>query len=285
MLLMLKSKYKIIFSWVNSQIIDYPANVRFFCFTTFFLMILVSPIITIFLLFLITLFFSYRGLYKNIFITWGFYFFSWYFVFTALFIGFEGKILICPEHTGDLFAYALFKYSKSIVLDSFCTESLILLHTLNVKRGFPIYIPSIFKGVLLVVKFLFGGGKGGTPSECAPEKSSGVPSPGTSPSEINPDKFFSSAPSSSSTSTSTNYTDYLDQCKDVRDSLRKNRRWYSFIDKKSEKFNGSQHDVMAFEARIPVINYIISEGCFKGKKTLKSNIIFNSESCVVEQLG
>jgi len=210
MLFMLKSKYKIIVSWVNSYIIDYPVSLRFFCLTTFFLMIFVSPIITIFWLFLITLFFFYRGLYKNIFTTWGFCFFSWYFVFTALFIGFEGKILICPEYTGDLFAYAFVKYSKFIVLERFCMESLMVLDTLNVKCGFPIYIPSIFKGVLLVVKFLFGGGKGGTPSECAPEKSSGVPSPGTSPSEINPDKFFSSASSSSSTSTSTNYTDYLD---------------------------------------------------------------------------
>lgn len=54
-------------------------------------------------------------------------------------------------------------------------KSRIVLDFLSFKCGFPIYIPSIFKGVLFVVKFLFGGGKGGgTQAECAPKKSSEV---------------------------------------------------------------------------------------------------------------
>ena len=72
-------------------------------------MVLVFPTIIIYWLFLLTFYFLYKGLYKNLFIIWGFYFFSWYFIFTALFIGFEGKILIGGEYTDLLFFLCFFQ--------------------------------------------------------------------------------------------------------------------------------------------------------------------------------
>ena len=158
-----------IISWVDSHIIDYPTtSLLLFC-SIFFLMVLLSPTLFLYWLFLFTFYFLYKGLYKNIFIIWGFYFFSWYLIFTALLVGYEGQVLIGGEYTGLLINYVLFKYSKFSLLESFCIETIIILDLLSCKCGFPIYIPSIFKGVLFVVKLLSGGGKGGTQAECAPE--------------------------------------------------------------------------------------------------------------------
>jgi len=146
---MLEFNLKSFTSRVDSHIIDYPINLLFFCFTTFFLIVLVFPTLIINLLFLLTFYYLYKGLHQNIFIIWGFYIFSWYILFTALLFGFEGQILIGSEYTGLLFSYVLSKFSKFILLKSFCMKSIIMLDALSSTCGFNIYIPSIFNGVFL----------------------------------------------------------------------------------------------------------------------------------------
>lgn len=88
----------------------------------------------------------------------GIFFFSWYCVFTFLLIGFEGKILIGGKYTGHLIHFLSPVYSKYFFLERFCLISIIFFDFLSVKLGFPIYIPSLFKGLLALVKFIFGKG-------------------------------------------------------------------------------------------------------------------------------
>lgn len=266
----LRVRLNSIISWVNSHIIDYPTikNLILICFIALFLMILVSPIASFNWLLLWTFYYIYKGLYKEIFIIWGFFFFSWYFIFTGLLVGFEGKILVGEEYTSLLFSYILMKYSKYSMIKNFCLCTIIILDALSYHCGFIVYIPSLLKEVLVVIKFIFGGGS--TSAKCAPEQkpkgSSEWPSPGASPSGISRESFFSSAASPVSSpkpATTAKYTDYLDQCKDLRRSLHKNRKWFQYWSIKSGKFKGEE--VSVYEVRVPIIDYVLREGCHKGK--------------------
>lgn len=108
---------------------------------------------TIYCLFFVSVYFVYKRRYKDFLFFWSFFFVSWYFLFTALFIGFEGKILVGEGHTEELFAYIIGTYSEIPSVNTFCMVSLMLLHFLSIKLGVAIYIPSVLKGLLVVVKF------------------------------------------------------------------------------------------------------------------------------------
>lgn len=155
------------------------------CFISFFILLFISPILGMFWLILPSIYFLYKTQYKNIFRIWGFFFFSWYFVFTACLLGFDGPIWIkadllgCgpkSEETVSLFFYINDKYLYFLspyswykhVLGNFCMQTLMLLSLLSSKLGFSIYIPSILKGILAVFKFVFGGK--GPSAQCSSEK-------------------------------------------------------------------------------------------------------------------
>jgi len=143
----------------------------------------------------------------------------------------------------------------------------IVLDVLSVKLGFPIYIPSLFKGLLALVEFIFGKGGAGKAS-CSPEdkpkkSSSPYPSPGTSPSDINykSKPFFSSSkcpdPSPSEPK------DFYDNCKVLRDEIHKSRKWTDGVNYTNGKHDGEE--VVAYEIRNPITRKILYQGCNKGK--------------------
>jgi len=111
-------------------------------------------------LMLISLYLLYHGKYKKIFFFWVFFFFNWYGVYTLLMIGFEGPILIGGEHTGDLLCYIADNAFMFEVCRSFCFETTFLVHFVSNYLEVVIPIPSLFKGILAMLKFVFGGGKG-----------------------------------------------------------------------------------------------------------------------------
>ena len=172
-----------IISWVDLHIIHYPTAKKetfilgFVCFICFLLLFLLSPILGMLWLVFPSAFFLYKSQPKNIFIIWGFFFCSWYFVFTACLLGFDGPIWIkadllgCgpkSEETSSLFFYITDKYLHYLSLDykysrykhvlgNFCLQTTMILSLLSSKLGFPIYIPSILKGILSLLNFVFGG--------------------------------------------------------------------------------------------------------------------------------
>jgi len=115
---------------------------------TFFLTVFVSPSLTFCLLVFPTLYFLYIQEYKDILFGWCFFFFLWYLVFTFIFIGFEGSILIGGDFTTDVLTHLLLGKNGVVIkypfLERFCLETVILLHTLSEHFKFTIYIPSIF---------------------------------------------------------------------------------------------------------------------------------------------
>lgn len=157
--------------------------------TSFSVMFLISPVISILLLLFPTVYFLYNTNYKSILLIWGFFFFTWYFVFTACLIGYDYPISIgsvkcgtTSEETNRLFFYLFDNYSSlspsstwfSCIFETFCFQTFISLGLLSYKIGFPIYIPSVFKVIIALIKFLFGGGK--PSAKCSPKKGFEEPS-------------------------------------------------------------------------------------------------------------
>ena len=169
-----------IMSWVDSYIIDYLRvnRNRGFLYLTFsislLLLLFVSPIIVPYWLFFPTVYFLYIGSHKNIFIAWGFFFFSWYLLFTAGMFGFDGPIWIGGdlevEKTSLVYEYVILKYlapssSQGLynsIFGSLCIQTLMVFSFLSSKLGFVLYIPSLFKGLSILFKFLFGKGGNGS---------------------------------------------------------------------------------------------------------------------------
>jgi len=253
--------------WVNSYSINYPTSIKYiFCVIQFFICLWMPGTVFSLLFFpFLSIYFWFKGKYKDILIIWGIHIVSSYLLFTGLLIGFEGNILIGREYTNVLLGYVVFEFENSPLLMNYCVQTIISFEIISKKLGVIIYIPSIFKGVLFVVKFIFGGSKGGPSVWAAPEKGSRPPSPGVSPTDIKGDDTFN-MPASSSPKPSNKdivYTDYLDQCKAMRDSLRQSRKWYEYKNTKCEQFKGNKY-LTVYELRMPIINYIFEEGCNKG---------------------
>ncbi len=103
-----------------------------------------------------------------------------------MFIDYDDKILVGGKNTTKLLSYLgpiLLKYP---FLADFYLETVMVLHLVADNLGFTIYIPSIWKGLMLIFKFILGGGKGGKgPAGCSPEdkhnKSSSEPFSTTKP--------------------------------------------------------------------------------------------------------
>ena len=144
------------------------------CFTSF-LLLLLSPVLVIVFLALFTIIYIYIREYKNVFIIWGGLFVSWYLVFTACLIGFDGPIIIVGdvlgcgdkcEETINIHFYIMDKFLTNVpsysslhnlwnfILGVFCLRTQFLLSFLCSKLEISIYIPSLFKGLLTIYKFI-----------------------------------------------------------------------------------------------------------------------------------
>ncbi len=264
----------------------YEHNKHFFVCCTgligFFIMVFISPIETVYFLILSSLYCLYVKNYKDIFIIWVFFFLSWYCVFTLLLIDYDNKILIGGKYTSYIIYHLSPIYIKYSFLERFCVATIVILDIVSVECGFPLYIPSIWKGLMLIFKFILGGGKGGKgPAGCSPEdkhnkssssNTSPCPSPGISPSGINFNRFFSSLfrnipVQSSNPVEPSSPTDFYDKCKNLRTQLRRNRKWDDSFNYTTGKFKGK--NVIAYEMRVPILNIILREGCHKGDKDPK----------------
>ena len=113
---------------------------------------------TLDVLFVLTVYLSWKRRFKELLFIWGFFIVTWYFAFTSLIIGFEGSIWLGnlggEESTWDLLSYIDFVYAKYPSLQTFCVGSVAYLHFLGIMLGIPIYIVSPFKGILMVIKYL-----------------------------------------------------------------------------------------------------------------------------------
>lgn len=172
---MFSSLFKSIISWVDSHIINYPTAImklnknRFLlvlCCIIFVSTIMASPITTMIGLLLFTIYFLYSEEYKKILVIWGFFFSVWYFTFTACLLDYDGPIIIGNENTALIFNHLSIKYPgfyysfsffRNVVFESFCFQTVLILHSLSSKLGFSIYIPSVLKVLLTLVKFFWGG--------------------------------------------------------------------------------------------------------------------------------
>ena len=138
-------------------------NLEINLFVSLIILLFISPLLAIFWLILATICYLCYGNYKSIFLIWGFFFFSWYFFFTACLIGYSDPIWIGGEHTAEIFYYFSIENPTlsvshkwyTFIFEGFYVQTLLILHCLSGKLGFPLYIPSIFKGVLALLKYLF----------------------------------------------------------------------------------------------------------------------------------
>lgn len=148
---------------------------RFICITNFFLLLFISPLFSFFWLFFPTIYFLFYGDLKNIFIIWIVFFLSWYLFFTGsiivfgytdvIWIRFEEnsyehecilKLVeyINPEGPGS----PIFSTWSVLTLRSFCYQTYIILACIGVSSlAVPPYVPSLFRGLLILLKLILGG--------------------------------------------------------------------------------------------------------------------------------
>nr|AZJ13620.1 hypothetical protein Pbin_034 [Endarachne binghamiae] len=210
------------------------------CTLSFFFMVLISPIISVFILLVSTIFLSCKNNYKDIFMIWGFFFFTWYFLFTACMLGFDSPIWIGGEYSRLILEYLVINTSNysgpirwyTFMLENFCIQSVVLLDLISNKLGFSLYVPSLLKGLLILCKSILGKGGGSSP-KCSPEKGS---------------KFFSSKVVKES-KTYPVKTDVLDSCAEIRDSIRRTRGYFDLYNG-GNRISGNCH-ISYLEVSIP----------------------------------
>lgn len=256
--------FNVLKSFYNQYFIQITCSV---CFVR----VILSPLETINFLIPSSIYCLYTKNYKNIFIIWGFFFFSWYLVFTLLLINYDKSIIVGGEHTGYLFNYFFDTYGDYEFIFRFWTCTVVVLDMISYYSGSPIYVPSVFKGILAVIKFIFGG-KGS--AECSPKnnseksstpKTSSYPSPGTSPTGVNPtDPFFSSKfkedPVKKGKISDKGATMYA-QCEMLQKAMKSNQKWDDYFSISKEDYKGGT--LAVYEVRVPLINFVLYEGCHR----------------------
>ena len=181
----LNNFFKAVVSWVDSHIIDYPTAIIFFRFLgnltritkitilVFFVSLCLLFFASVFfanlLLLVLSLYLLHKREYKFIFFVWVSFLFLWYLVFMACLIGYEGSILIAPNFFSEedsesrqIFFFIIDKYASyyftqnSIYfkLGHFCMETFGLLCWISLNIKVTIYIPSLFKGILFLLKLM-----------------------------------------------------------------------------------------------------------------------------------
>lgn len=235
-------------------------------FVSLSLLLFLSPVYGAFWLLLAISYFLFKGSYKNIFIAWGIFFCAWYFFFIVFLFDFESQILIGDEYTLKILMHILDKYSidkapwYARVFEGFCLQTVFLLNILSDKLGFPIYVPSLIKVFISLLKYIFGGDKGA--ANCAGEESS--KKGGASANEFG--SIFSSIFKKSAVTKPKVDADF-DACASFRRDLEKH--WNLYPIKKKSGVSGTEH-VTYVEAKIPFYNLFI--GCISRNAT-KEEII------------
>ena len=136
--------------------------------------LLVSSFLGILWLFLSTVYFLFNKEYKNIFSIWGGFLLSWYLMFTVCMFRFDGLIIIHPDffetvsknYYGPIevlhpFEHVLVTFIgkegwHSFLFGKLCGETLLWMAALSITLGCPIYVPSIFKGLIILFNFILG---------------------------------------------------------------------------------------------------------------------------------
>jgi len=147
----------------------------FICVTNFFLLLFISPLFSLFWLFFPTMYFLFYGELKNLFIIWIVFFLSWYIFFTGSIIVFGYTDVIWIRFEENSYEYEcgnkLMKYINPkapdlpifstwfvLSLRSFCCQTYIILVFIGMSNlGVPPYVPSPFRGLLILLKLIFGG--------------------------------------------------------------------------------------------------------------------------------
>lgn len=124
---------------------------------SYILLLFFSPLSSIGFLFLPTLYFLYKGKYKNIGLIWIMLFWAWYLFFTGCLIFYNSPY--DPIWIGDDCSFWILKYLKHEhwrvpQFKKLCIQTLFILDRLSLMIGFPFYIPSIYKGLFFLVKFI-----------------------------------------------------------------------------------------------------------------------------------
>ena len=138
-------------------------------FVSLYFLFFVSSLLAIIWLLIFTFYLFYKKKYRIIFVVWGSFLFLWYLVFMACLIGYEGSILIAPNFFSEedsesrqIFFFIIDKYASyyftqnSIYfkLGHFCMETFGLLCWISLNIKVTIYIPSLFKGILFLLKLM-----------------------------------------------------------------------------------------------------------------------------------
>ena len=105
---------------------------------SFFLLIALSPIFSLFWLLISTAYLLWERNYRDILKIWGFTLGIWYFIFTTSLSG--TTILIGFENTEVILNYLL---NNTVFFESLCFQTVYILDALSAKLGFSIYIPAI----------------------------------------------------------------------------------------------------------------------------------------------
>jgi len=267
-----------IYSFIKANYVLVILYLSVFLSTLFF-----SPSLTLYMLIVPTVFFLYMGKYKDILFLWIFFFFNWYFMFTLLFINFEGDILIGGKYTEKILYYLGFILIKCPFLERFCLETVFTLHLIAESYGVVFHIPSIFKGLFGIFKAIFGGKGGGDgPVGCSPDdkptssSSSDKPfdstvSPGASPTDISGWKFFRKVYEDIPSPKSPKEKNFTDTCENLRKAMASRKfPWnYSLANWESEDLDDKK-TVVGIKGSAPDFKFIPKslrgtkmDGCFE----------------------
>ena len=159
-----------------SKILQKKYSFVIICFFSFFLLIFFSPVLGIYFLVPCTIYYIYIREYKNICVVWVFLLFTWYLAFTACMFAFDGPLIIKSDFLGcgpkseetlaiisyiegrylsPVLTYSSFNDFLKATLGVFCMQIYFIISILSSKLGISIYIPSLFKGLLTIYKFIF----------------------------------------------------------------------------------------------------------------------------------
>ena len=108
------------------------------CIISLFLLIELSPMLSILWLCIATLYFLYMRNYKDISKIWGFTIIVWYLIFTTSLS--EVTILIGFENTPVIINYLL---DSNFLFENLCFQTVYIVDALSTKLGFSIYIPAV----------------------------------------------------------------------------------------------------------------------------------------------
>lgn len=166
---MSKKKNKSYFSSISKE----TKRLIFVSIFSLVLMFFLSPLYGMVWLFFSTLYLLTNDNFKKMYIIWGVFFFSWYILFILCMSDFKKEIIITHEFLGPGFkdldeSMRIINYMHrrfmdilidnpsvfNVVSANFCLQTIVILSWISSKIGCNIHIPSIYKGILYLIKYL-----------------------------------------------------------------------------------------------------------------------------------